>query len=64
MDTDQNRFPELSEVLSKIADESELAGSSVERMEIHLHASGEASARIWAPYADEPEILYWPPATP
>ena len=63
MDTDQDRYPVLSEVLSNILDDSSLAGESVERIEINLHATGEANCRVWAPRAEEAEILYYPPAS-
>ena len=62
IDTDQDRFLVLSEVLSRIMEDSDLVNAEVERIEINLHATGEANARIWAPRAEEAEVLYYPPA--
>jgi hypothetical protein len=62
-ETDEDRYPVLSEVLSRIMEDSELAGDAVERIEINLHATGEANCRVWAPRAEEAEILYYPPAS-
>lgn len=63
VDTDQDRFPVLTEVLSRILEDSPLANESVERIEINLLASGEATYRVWAPRADEPDSGYYPAAS-
>jgi hypothetical protein len=53
-DADQDRYPTLTEVLSRILDDSDLVALSVERVEVSLHASGEATYRVWEPRAEEP----------
>jgi hypothetical protein len=62
-DHDQDRFPVLTEVLSRILEECESAQAEVERIEINLLASGEATYRIWAPKAEEADSGYFAAAT-
>jgi hypothetical protein len=63
VDTDQDRFPVLTEVLSRIIEESDLASQPVQRIEINLFASGQANYRVWAPRAEEAEVGFLSEAT-
>lgn len=59
LDTDADRYPSLGGVLARLRESDTLPQGQVERVEIHLFASGEASARVWTPRAEEPDIDYW-----
>jgi hypothetical protein len=61
VDTDQDRYPTLGEVVSRIQSESEFLNRQIEKLEINLQASGEATYRIFEPRAEESEGGYWPP---
>lgn len=61
IDTDQDRFPVLRHVLHRILEDTRFAEQQVERIEVNLHATGEANYRLWPPRAEEPEIGYYPP---
>lgn len=52
-------YPSLVKVLKKIAQEEDLPAGQIEHIEVHCFASGEASCRVWAPRAEEPETAYW-----
>lgn len=59
VDSDSDHYPSLAKVLRKIGEEIASPNSPVERIEIYLYASGEASTKVWPPRADEPEVGYW-----
>jgi hypothetical protein len=58
-DHNVDRFPNLEDVLVTLQHDPRLQESQVERLEITLAASGEATARVFAPRAEEPDVLYW-----
>lgn len=62
IDHDADRYPELAAVLAWIRDDEDLNTSAVEKVEVTLFASGEATYRVWEPRADEPQIGYIPAA--
>ena len=53
--TDEDRYPTLSATLKRIISDTSLADQPVERIEINLFSSGDATYRCWAPKAEEPE---------
>jgi hypothetical protein len=59
VDHNVDRYPTLMQVCSRILDESELLESQVERVEINLFASGDATYRVFAPRSEEPEGGHW-----
>lgn len=60
VDYDSDRYPDLAGVLAWIRDDEELNSSAVEKVEITLFASGEATFRVWAPREVEPQIGHIP----
>ena len=60
VDTDQDRYPNLKQCLQQIGNSTEFADRSVERLEFHFFANGEATYRFWEPRALEPEGGYIP----
>lgn len=60
-DTDTDRYPTLAQILSRILDDSDLLDLRVERLEVTLFASGEATYRVWAPRAEESDGGYYGP---
>lgn len=63
VDTDSDRYPTLRRVMWRITKESPLLDQDVERVEINLLASGEATYKVWAPRADEADGGYLAPET-
>jgi hypothetical protein len=59
-DATQDRYPSLDEVLSAIQAQEDLAEAQVERLEVNLQPSGEATWRVWEPRAEEPTGGYIP----
>jgi hypothetical protein len=59
VDPDQDRYPSFADVLSRLLDDGPLLDRQVERVEIHLYASGEATYRVWEPRSEEPEGGYY-----
>lgn len=62
IDTDQDRYPELIDVVNTVLEDPNVGGGPVERVEITCLASGEATYRIWPARAEEPELGYMFPA--
>lgn len=60
VDTEQDRFPNVFEVLQRMISDSELTDGPVQLIEITTFASGEACYRVWPARAEEPEIGYFP----
>jgi hypothetical protein len=58
VDTDVDRYPRFSETLSRILEDEDISQMQVERIEINLFASGDATYRVWAPKAEDPEGGY------
>jgi hypothetical protein len=61
IDTDSDRYPTLGKVLHKIGQEIGKDTSTVERVEVNVLPSGEATYRYWAPRAEESEGGYLAP---
>lgn len=59
---DADRYPTFNQALRRIQTETEIPDGPVERLELHCHASGEVTYRVWGPRAEEPEGGYLPPA--
>lgn len=53
-DHNVDRYPNLSQVLTRIQQEPEIPKEGVERVEVTCLASGEATYRVWAARAEEP----------
>lgn len=51
---DSDRYPTLDQVISAIQSWEDFPTGQVERIEVFLHASGEATWRVWTPRAEEP----------
>lgn len=62
VDTDSDRFPSLNKVLHLMRDLPDMPTGPVQRVEVHLHASGEATYNVWAARAEEPVGGYIPDA--
>jgi hypothetical protein len=60
-DPDKDRYPELEAVLSAVLASDEIPSGPIERLEVTSLASGEATARVWTPRAEEPLGLYFGP---
>jgi hypothetical protein len=58
-DFNADRYPTFAAVLARLREAEDLPDGQIERVEIHLFASGEASARVWTPRAEEPSVVYW-----
>lgn len=58
-DHNVDRYPNLEDVLVTLQHDERLQEVQVERLEITLAASGEATARVFPPRAEDPEVLYW-----
>ena len=54
-DTDQDRYPSIQAVLAAVASADNLPEGDIDRIEINCLASGEATYRVWAARAEEPE---------
>jgi hypothetical protein len=62
VDTDTDRYPDLKGVVASILDDPNLPQGPVERLEVTCLASGEATYRVWAARAEDPEGGYIPPS--
>jgi hypothetical protein len=58
--TEVDRYPELKKVLQAVSDAQDLPEGPIERLEVTCLASGEATYRVWAARAEEPEGGYLP----
>jgi hypothetical protein len=56
-----DRYPPLTKVLQTIIGQADLPEGPVERLEVHVFASGDATYRVWEPRADESEGGYLEP---
>jgi hypothetical protein len=63
IDTDADRYPKLSSVLNKVEHRISSEVVHVERLEVTCLANGDATYRVWAPRAEEPETGFIPSAT-
>lgn len=57
---EQDRYPDIFEVLAAVADDIDAETVHVERVEVYCQANGDASYRYWEPRADESEGNYLP----
>lgn len=55
-DTEQpgDNYPDLMETLHLLPEQEDFPTGQVERVEVYLRASGDATWRVWTPRADEP----------
>lgn len=58
-ETDQDRYPQLSEVLSRMTDDASLLNLNVRRVEINLHQTGDANYRVWRVGEEEADVGYY-----
>ena len=58
-ETDGDRYPQLSEVLSRLTEDTSLLNLNVRRVEINLHQTGDANYRVWRVGEDEPDVGYY-----
>lgn len=58
LDTDQDRYPNLEQVLSRLSQDVAKDYPVVERVEITCLASGEATYRVWRPREIDPDGGY------
>jgi hypothetical protein len=63
IDTDADRYPDVSTVLSTVGQRLPSGFTHVERLEVTCLANGDATYRVWAPRAEEPETGFIPSAT-
>jgi hypothetical protein len=57
-DHNEDRFPTLTRVLQALPNQEDFPEGQVQRVQIELHASGDATYRVWEPRADEPASGY------
>ena len=60
IDPNEDRYPELDQVLSQARQHDDWPEGPVERIEITCLASGEATWRVWEPRAEDPLGGYIP----
>lgn len=60
-DHEVDRYPTLEDVLGRVLDSDEIAGVTVDRVEITCFANGEANCRWFAPRADESDFIHLNP---
>jgi len=53
--SDVDEYPHLEDVLRRLLADPDIPVGPVERVEVTAQASAEASYRVWAPRAEEPE---------
>jgi hypothetical protein len=63
IDTDADRYPSLTSVLNKVQHRMPSELVHIERLEVTCLANGDATFRVWAPRAEEPETGFIPSAT-
>lgn len=63
MDTDAtaDRYRDATEVIREVVSSEDFPEGDVERIEISLLASGEATYRVWPARAEDPVGGYLPP---
>jgi hypothetical protein len=61
IDPNVDRYPDLDRVIRHIEDDLDLPDGPIERLELTFLASGEATYRVWAARAEDPEGGYIPP---
>ena len=63
MEFDHNvdRYPNFDKAMRRIMRDAELPSGPIERLEVTFLASGEATYRVWAARAEEPDGGYLPP---
>jgi hypothetical protein len=59
MDGTQDRYPDINAVLPLVFEEEDFPVGPIERFEVTLLASGEATARVWPARAEEPVGFYY-----
>jgi hypothetical protein len=57
---EQDHYPRLEDVFSKILAEPDIPTGGVERIEVTCLAGGDATYRVWAARAEEAEGGYLP----
>jgi len=60
IDTDADRYPSLEHVVAALLADENIPQTAIEKVEITCLASGEATYRVWAARAEEPEGGYLP----
>jgi hypothetical protein len=53
-DHNQDRYPNIADVLTAMQQDDEIQQGPVERIEVNCLANGDATYRVWAPRAEEP----------
>lgn len=59
--SDVDRFPNLVDVLQRVLEAEDIPKTDVQKVEINCLANGEATARVWAARAEEPEGVFLEP---
>lgn len=57
---DIDRYPNIYDVLSDLADAGDLPNVPVERVELTCLANGEVNCRWWEARAEEAEFVHYP----
>jgi hypothetical protein len=61
LDHNVDRYPDARTAIRRVAQEAVLPEGPIERLEFTFLAGGEATYRVWAARAEEPEGGYLPP---
>jgi len=61
-DPNADRYPKPKDGLRRVLDQMDVPEHPIERLEVTFLASGEATYRVWAARAEEPDGGYLPPA--
>jgi hypothetical protein len=54
LDTDQDRYPDMREVVQRVTKESSFPEGDIDRIEVTALSNGEATWRVWPAKSDEP----------
>lgn len=52
---DEDRYPEFNKVLAALKQATDLGQLPVEHLEVHCHASGDATYKVWLQRVEEPD---------